>query len=123
MEQIYNILLFSFVSSKYFSYDNVLRIIILVATYPLLASNCYHLSLTLDANKNLINNKFKVGNSIKYSNIIKYIIQIILFSMVISYLQADEISFDIDDKKRYIIIIIIIILFFTSFSNLIINEI
>ncbi len=108
MEQIYAILVASFFLSKYFSYDNNFRIIILIITYPLLALNCYDLSLKIHANKKLPYIK-------KKRLICEEIFQIILFSLVINYLQTNEILFDIDDRRRYIIIIISSILFFYKF--------
>ena len=73
MEQIYAILVASFFLSKYFSYDNNFRIIILIITYPLLALNCYNLSLKLHTNKKL---------STERRLIYEEIFQIILFSLV-----------------------------------------
>jgi len=102
MEQIYNIIVASFCISRYFTYDNNLRIIILAGTYPLLAWNCYNLSLEI--------NKFN-----KKGKIVQRTIQVILFSFVINYLQTNEILFDIDDDRRYIIIGLSIILFLNNF--------
>ena len=51
MELGYDILVFSFCASKYFTFDNNLRIIILLLTYPLLAWNCYNISLAIHEKK------------------------------------------------------------------------
>ena len=104
MEQVYNIILVSFCLSQYFAYDNNLRIIILILTYPLLAWNCYYLSLEI--------HKFN-----KKDKIIQKSVQIILFSFVINYFQLNEILFDVDDSRRYIIITLSIILIFYNFFN------
>jgi hypothetical protein len=96
MDLCYNVIVCSFCASKYFAYDNNLRIIILILTYPLLAWNCYNLSLTI------------------HMHCPNYCIffQIILFSLIINYFQVDEIFFDIDDIRRNIIIVQSLLLFF-----------
>jgi len=98
MDLCYNAIVCSFCASKYFTYDNNFRIIILILTYPLLAWNCYNLSLAI------------------YMSCPKYSIffQIILFSIIINYFQTDEILFDIDDIRRDIIITLSLLLFFSQ---------
>jgi len=111
MEQIYDIAVASFCISKYFAYDNNLRIVILVATYPLLVRNCYNLSLEIHTK---LKNKYDKSRY-KYDKILEQIFQIMLFSLVINYLQTDEILFDIDDNRRYVLIALSIVLFFYKF--------
>ena len=96
MDLVYNMIVCGFCASKYFAYDNNLRIVILILTYPLLAWNCYNLSLTI------------------HMHCPNYCIffQIILFSLIINYFQVDEIFFDIDDIRRNIIIVQSLLLFF-----------
>ena len=101
MELVYNILVFSFCVSKYFTFDNNVRIIILLLTYPLLALNCYNISLAI--------HKREIGK------VRVEIFQVILFSLVINYFQTNEILFDIDDYRRYLIIISSLLLFFFRF--------
>ena len=99
MEFGYDILVFSFCASKYFTFDNNLRIIILLLTYPLLAWSCYNISLEIHEKK------------IKMIEICK----VVLYSLVINYFQTDEILFDIDDCRRYLIMISSLLLFFYKF--------
>ena len=99
MELSYDVLVFSFCASKYFTFDNNLRIIILLLTYPLLAWNCYNISLAIHEKK------------IKMEEIC----QVVLYSFVINYFQTDEVLFDIDDYRRYLIIISSLLLFFYKF--------
>ena len=111
MEQIYNIILICVCISRYFAYDNNLRIILLACTYPLLAWNCYNLSLDINA-------------CAKKNKIVSRVVQIIIFSLVINYFQTNEILFDIDDDRRYIIIILAaMIIFYNFFQIFIINEV
>ena len=99
MELGYDILVFSFCASKYFIFDNNLRIIILLLTYPLLAWNCYNISLAIHEKK------------IKMIEICN----VVLYSLVINYFQTDEVLFDIDDYRRYLIMISSLLLFFYKF--------
>ena len=101
MELGYDVLVFSFCASKYFTFDNNLRIVILLLTYPLLAWNCYNISLAI--------HKEEIGK------VWVKMFQVILFSLVINYFQTNEILFDIDDYRRYLIIISSLLLFFFRF--------
>ena len=86
---IYCIILISYSAPLDIFYNDKRRLVILILGYPLLAYNCYILSLRI--------------NKKQYKPIIYNIFPIILISLSINYFQQPEILFDPDDIRKRIL--------------------